>query len=116
MQWPLPNTSARNLPRARCTLNSADRDLRKSNIRTLLAQGEVEELPNGVSARFSFEPEMLRDLVRVIQDETACCGFLDFRLTVKPSQNILSLEITGPEGTNEFFRQIESPASSDIAK
>ena len=58
--------------------------------------------------RFEFAPsaELLSALVGVVDAERQCCRFLRFQLTVEPNDGPIRLDVTGPEGTQEFLGEL----------
>jgi len=50
----------------------------------------------------------LTEIVSVIEAERECCRFLKFGLTLEPDGGPLLLEVTGPEGTQEFLLSLLS--------
>ena len=44
----------------------------------------------------------------MIEAERACCRFLKFGLTLEPDGGPLVMEVTGPEGTQEFLLSVVS--------
>jgi hypothetical protein len=87
-----------------CSLNSDQRDERRQRFAALRAgASEVTELENGYILHFKFDDRTLRDAASLVADESSCCSFLDFQLTVQPSRGRFLVEITGPEGTKEFL-------------
>ncbi|HEX7183092.1 MAG TPA: hypothetical protein VF756_14715 [Thermoanaerobaculia bacterium] len=67
---------------------------------------EVRELEAGYALRFAAEDGALEDLFEVIRLERKCCPFLRFGLVVPPGGEPVWLELTGPEGTKEFLRDL----------
>jgi hypothetical protein len=80
---------------------------RRRNVlaKMLTAVAASTELENGFIYQFT-EGELISELANLIQLEHQCCPFLRFRLTVEPGQGAVSLEMTGPKGTNEFLAEI----------
>jgi hypothetical protein len=68
-------------------------------------------LADGVRLEFDAAPDVLHDVTAVIERERQCCRFLQFVLTVPPGGKPFQLEITGPEGTRDFFAQISEVAT-----
>jgi len=69
--------------------------------------------------RFEFAPsaELLSALVGVMDAERQCCRFLRFQLTVEPNDGPIRLDVTGPEGTQEFLGGLLNPdRSADPSK
>jgi len=99
-----------------CTLNPAELDERRQRLASFAAAARrAEELENGYALRFGFDAERLEEAMSLIAAETRCCGFLEFRLTVRPAQDLLAIEITGPEGTRELLDGVFSPEARSEA-
>ena len=84
----------------------------------LLSRADSQEaIPGGFRWRFSETTGLLSNLVSVIEAERRCCPFLRFRLTLEPDGGPLWMEATGPEGTQQFLRELlfEVPMSSPAA-
>lgn len=69
-----------------------------------VATQEVEERADGYAFRFAPRPDTLLALAEFIGLEGRCCPFLRFSLVLEPDDGPLWLELTGPEGVNEFLR------------
>ena len=63
-------------------------------------------LPGG--ARFSFAPtaERLRQIAAVAERENECGSFLSFRVGLSAEPAVLSLDVTGPEGTTQLLASL----------
>ena len=64
----------------------------------------VQELENGYQFIFPIETELLTELAEFISNERLCCPFLKFALSVSQNKGSISLDLTGPLGTQEFLR------------
>jgi hypothetical protein len=62
----------------------------------------IEAIDGGVRVRFA-DATLLTAIASVIDAERQCCRFLAFTLTVAPADGPMSLDITGPAGTQEFL-------------
>jgi hypothetical protein len=81
-------------------------------------------LPDSVSMSISPFPDdylvstvslPFKEAAAVIEAEHRCCPFLRFVLIVEPGDGSLFLEVTGPEGTEDFLSMLvgsNSPRSS----
>ena len=67
---------------------------------------ETEELEDGYAFRLSGEANSVRLVAELIVAERECCPFLAFELTAVSTNGPVSVRVTGPDGTKEFFRTI----------
>jgi len=51
---------------------------------------------------------VLGAITAMINAERKCCRFLRFQVIVEPSDGPIVLELTGPEGTQEFLEAMLS--------
>ena len=91
-----------------CELSPAEFAARKEGLLPgLLQQAEnIDWTAQGVRVKFRPSSELLRTVVQVIDAERQCCRFLRFQLTIEPDLGEMSLEISGPEGTTGFLREL----------
>ena len=91
-----------------CTLSETELATRRSELLPgLLSRADSQEtIPGGFRWGFRETNGLLNELVSVIDTERRCCKFLRFRLTFEPGGGPLWLEVSGPEGTQEFLRSI----------
>jgi hypothetical protein len=91
-----------------CSLTDKELGERRKNVlqKTARSLTSVEELENGFSYQFPAEDSVLQDLITVVNLERKCCAFLNFNLVVKADSEIVSLELTGDDGTKEALRQL----------
>ncbi|MGH7719558.1 MAG: hypothetical protein ACREON_12045 [Gemmatimonadaceae bacterium] len=95
-----------------CTLTPEEMRTRTADLLPALARSasqlrEVREVDrSGFVLTFERSAERLAQICRVIEQESACCAFLRFDLTVEPGGGPLVLSVTGPPGTKEFFQQL----------
>jgi len=87
-----------------CELFPTELAGRRDGLLTQLAGSatEIREIENGVVIELPTSPEITGLIAQVIDAERHCCRFLRFRCTYEPDLGPISLEVTGPEGTNEF--------------
>ncbi len=94
-----------------CTLTPAELLARRENLLPgLLARAATrEEISDGY--RWVFRPAdgLVREIAAIIEAEHQCCRFLQFRLTVEPGDGEIHLEVSGPEGTQEFLAGLVRP-------
>ena len=63
-------------------------------------------LPRGMRFVFGATARRLRQLYAVEQLEKRCCAFLEFRIEVTPGGGALTLDVTGPDGTEELLESL----------
>lgn len=100
-----------------CTLTQAELATRRNELLPgLLSRANSQEtIPGGLRWSFSETKGLLNDVASVIEAERRCCRFLRFRVTVEPDGGPLWMEVTGPEGAQEFLRSVlfnVSPSST----
>jgi hypothetical protein len=78
--------------------------MREGLLPGLLARARARDHVAG-GARWQFETRvgLLTEMAAVIEAEHRCCRFLHFVLTVEPGDGPVWLEVTGPEGTEDFL-------------
>jgi hypothetical protein len=91
-----------------CCLTDAELRQREA---TLLAQFKsalttTEEIADGYAFRIPGDKRWLTLVADLIIAERECCPFLTFQLTAEPKMGVLTLRMTGPDGTKEFLRSI----------
>ncbi len=90
----------------------SDTELRK-RVATLLARFAhaviaTEELPDGYVFRVPGDKKWMAAVGEAIAEERECCPFLTFELTAQPNRGPVSVRVTGPAGTRDFFKTILS--------
>ena len=88
-----------------CTLTPAElAEMRDGLLPGLLAGASAREHVAGGS-RWRFEPRagLVKEIAAVIETEHRCCRFLRFAVAVEPGDGPVWLEVTGPEGTEDFL-------------
>lgn len=88
-----------------CELTPAEIEARRAGLLPGLLAQATERVPlsNGFRWRFVPSTEVLITAVNTIDAERQCCRFLKFALTVEADGGNVWLEVTGPDGTNEFL-------------
>jgi hypothetical protein len=88
-----------------CTLTPVElAAMRNGLLPGLLARASAKEpLPGGFRWRFDPQADLVKEAAAVIEAEHRCCRFLRFLLLVEPGDGPVSLEVTGPEGTEDFL-------------
>ena len=100
-------SAALSLPIA-CTLSSAELFAQRETLLPGLAAHAVQRapLPNGVRLRFQPTAERMRQIDAVVRRERVCCPFLEFRVGLALGASSLTLDVTGPEGTDQLLVQL----------
>ncbi len=66
-----------------------------------------EELSGGFRFKFPLDSAVWRDLAEIVDLERRCCPFLNFTLMIEPGRDYFLLEMTGPEETREFIKNLK---------
>lgn len=99
-----------------CTLTPSELESRRDRLLPgLLSRANArEQIPGGFRWRFAFQSGFMQEVAAVIDAEHACCRFLRFLLRVEPGDGPVWLEVTGPEGTQDFLTSLlDEPAPSE---
>jgi hypothetical protein len=83
---------------------NASRDHLLPGLATRAQSSEV--LPDGYRLRFGATSDTLQAIANTIDRERQCCQFLRFQLTIEPGSDSIVLDVTGPDGTREFLRDL----------
>lgn len=98
-----------------CTLTPADfAAMRNGLLPGLLSRASAKEpVPGGFRLQFDPQADLVKEAAAVIDAEHRCCRFLRFLLVVEPGDGPVWLEVTGPEGTENFLSTLldATPAS-----
>ncbi len=88
-----------------CTLTPAElAAMRNGLLPGLLDRARAREpMPGGFRWRFDLEAGLVKEAAAVIDAKHRCCRFLRFLLLVEPGDGPVWLEVTGPEGTEDFL-------------
>lgn len=88
-----------------CKLATPELQERKATIFRRLREQVLErkELENGYAFRFPGTDRVLDLLTEFIKTERICCEFFIFTLSISGDSTEICLELTGPEGVNEFI-------------
>ena len=91
-----------------CALSQAELATRRNELLPGLSSraDSQETIPGGFRWSFSEAKGLLQDVVSVVEAARRCCRFLRFRRTLEPDGGPLWMEVTGPEGAQEFLRSI----------
>jgi hypothetical protein len=96
---------AQELPIA-CTLSGPDLHARLAEIKSLGDDGliDVDGTPGSRVLRFRRSEEVSSRLTGIVEAEAQCCAFLD--MTIDESADLISLTITGPEGSEAVVDEL----------
>ncbi len=88
-----------------CTLTPAElAGMREGLLPGLLSGASAREhVAGGSRWRFEARAGLLKEVAAVVEAEHRCCRFLRFLLTAEPGDGPVWLEVTGPEGTEDFL-------------
>ena len=91
-----------------CELTTAELQQRRETVLAGMRRSitRVAAVEKGFAYYFSQDGDRLKELANLIDLERRCCPFLSFTLTVEAGGGELILEITGPEGTREFLKDL----------
>jgi hypothetical protein len=89
-----------------CQLPDAERREREATLLSRFRSGveSTEELEDGYSFRLPGEKNWLMLVADLMIAERECCPFLRFQLIAEPQMGVLTVRITGPEGTKQFLQ------------
>ena len=95
-----------------CTLQPGDLNARATQLLPGVAAAATNRQSIDDGYRFEFAPagDILSSIVAMIDAERRCCEFLRFQLTIEPGGGPLTLDVTGPPGTQEFLAAMIEPA------
>ena len=65
-----------------------------------------ETISDGYRLTFEATSDTLQAIASTIERERQCCQFLRFQLTIEPAGGPIILDLTGPDGTREFVRDL----------
>lgn len=88
-----------------CTLSPAELRAQRDELLPGLVAAALQRVsvPHGIRLVFGATAKRLRQLYAVEQLEKRCCAFLEFRIGLAPGGGVLTLDVTGPEGTEAFL-------------
>ena len=91
-----------------CHLTDKELQTRRKNYLDQAAESLIDsaELSDGFVYRFPLRESTLQNLAEIIDLERKCCPFLNFRLTIESGADLVSLELTGAEGTKEIVKSL----------
>jgi hypothetical protein len=91
-----------------CTLSPEQLTAERDTLLTGLADHAVQRIPipSGIRLRFSATAERMRQIDTVVRRERECCPFLDFHVGLAMGGSSLTLDVTGPEGTDRMLAML----------
>ncbi len=93
-----------------CTLTAEELSAERETLLPGLAAHAVARsaLPGGGGIRllFTATAERLRQIATVVERETRCCPFLAFHVGLSLGSASLTLDVTGPAGTDHFLEAL----------
>jgi len=91
-----------------CTLTSDDLRARRDDLLPGLLRQATErvETPTGYRYQFAMTSEMLPQIASVVAQERQCCRFFTFVIALEPNLGPITLDVSGPEGTEEFLADL----------
>ena len=94
-----------------CRLSDADLGRRRAELTDDLfgRVASVRALDDGYAFGFAGNPDWPRLLGAFIAEERICCPFLDFSLRVLPGDDLVWLELRGPDMVQSFIRDTFVP-------
>jgi hypothetical protein len=97
-----------------CTLSPADLFAQRDTLLPGLAAHAVAQsaLPRGMRFRFPATAERMRQIDAVVRRERECCPFLEFRVGLALGGSSLTLDVTGPEGTDQMLALLLEPGAA----
>lgn len=98
------NDSAREVA---CTLIGEQEAQRSGEVQELLTSHDLgyQDSEDGLDIRFEGTDESPQAVAQFISDELQCCSFADYIITVSPPYEETVLAVTGPEETQQMFRE-----------
>src|SRR4051812_42763612 len=88
-----------------CTLHPGELNARATQLLPGVAAAATNRFNINHGYRFEFAPagDVLSSIAPMIDAERRCCQFLRFQLTIEPAGGAVTLDVTGPPGTQEFL-------------
>ena len=74
--------------------------------RTVALATKTTRLDHGYRMEFASDSTVVILIAAMIDAERECCRFLRFTLTVESGLGPITLELTGPEGTQQFLEAL----------
>jgi hypothetical protein len=91
-----------------CSLSAEQLAADRESLLLGLADHAVQRtpLPSGLRLRFPATAERMRQIDAVVRRERECCPFLEFRVGLALGGASLTLDVTGPEGTDQLLDEL----------
>lgn len=91
-----------------CTLSEDALRARRAGLlgQVVRSASSMAKIPAGYRLEFTAGADTLSLLAAMIEAERQCCQFLRFDLRVEPNVGPISLELTGPDGTQMFLEAL----------
>jgi hypothetical protein len=91
-----------------CSLSPDQLRAERDTLLPGLAEHAVQRIPvpGGYRLRFHATAERLRQIHTVVRRERGCCPFLDFHVGLALGGSALTLDVTGPEGTEAMLAEL----------
>jgi hypothetical protein len=88
-----------------CRLTTPELQQRKRTVIAELKSLVLErtEIVDGVRYSFKDTDDIISLLTDFIKTERLCCPFFVFNLTVGQQEGLITLQLSGPQGTKEFI-------------
>ena len=95
-----------------CSFSPAELHAQRETLLPGLVAHAVEQsmLPRGMRFRFPATAERMRQIDAVVRRERACCPFLEVRVGLALGGSALTLDVTGPEGTDQMLALLLEPS------
>ena len=87
-----------------CTLSPASQSDRFAEIATLVRDGLIGHRRDGLWLELDFREPVRKRVERMVEQERACCGFLDFALA--QTGDVIRVTIVAPEAAREASETI----------
>jgi hypothetical protein len=91
-----------------CSLTDKQLQERRKTVLSKVRESLIgsDEIENGFNYRFMLSETLLSDLATLMNLERKCCPFLNFKLILQSAGDIVSLELTGKNGTKETLKTL----------
>ncbi len=90
-----------------CTLTEEQEAERSKEVQSLLISHYVgyKDREDGLEIQFEGTDKPLQAVAQFISNELQCCSFAEYKINVSPPYEETTLTVTGPEGTQQMFRE-----------
>ena len=99
-----------------CTLSATELGARRAHLLPGLFARATSGVVLDAGYRLTFSPAagLLESIARVVDAERQCCRFLRFALVIEPGGAAITLDVTGPEGTLEFLKDLLQAGGTEV--